>query len=218
MKVEVHADIACPWCRLGTHQFHRAVAETGAEPDVQLIHRPYQLIPDAPEQPRPLMDTVAEMFGPEQAEAMLTGMTRLGAAEGIEYRFDRAVAVNTFTAHRLLWLALDEHGAAVQATLATALFDAYFRDGVNIADHTRLTDLAERSGLAATRVRDFLASDEGAAEVREQVAVARREGVTTVPRFLFENGALIVGATSTDALTDTLRHSTEDGSHTRHPR
>jgi predicted DsbA family dithiol-disulfide isomerase len=205
MKVEVYADIACPWCRLGTHQFHRAVAAAGAEPDVELVHRPYQLIPDAPEEPRPLLDTAVEMFGPEQAEAMLTGMTRRGAGEGIVYRFDRAVAVNTLTAHRLLWLTLHEHGAKVQAALATALFDGYFRDGVNVADHTQLTELAKRVGLDSGRVRHFLASEEGSAEVREQVAAARREGITTVPRFVFENGELIVGVTSTEALRDALR-------------
>ncbi|MGP4102657.1 DsbA family oxidoreductase [Nonomuraea sp. KM90] len=207
MKVEVYGDIACPWCRLGTHQFHRAVAAAGAEPDVELVHRPYQLLPDASEEPRPLMDTVVEMFGPDQAEAMVTEMARVGAGEGIEYRFDRAMAVNTLTAHRLLWLALRERGAAVQAALATALFDAYFRDGVNVADHARLTELAERAGLDGDRVRDFLATEEGVAEVREQVAAARRDGVTTVPRFVFEDGALIVGVTSTEALGDALRQA-----------
>ncbi|MFL5913562.1 MAG: DsbA family protein [Gaiellaceae bacterium] len=204
MKVEVYDDIACPWCRLGTHQFHRAVAAAGAEPDVEFVHRPYQLIPDAPEEPRPLMDTAVEMFGPERAEAMVVEMTRRGANEGIEYRFDRAIAVNTLTAHRLRWLALHEHGAEVQAALATALFDAYFRDGVNVADHTQLTELAERVGLDGGRVRDFLTTEEGSAEVREQMAAARREGVTTVPRFVFENGKLIVGVTSTEALRDAL--------------
>ncbi|SMD22514.1 DsbA family oxidoreductase [Kibdelosporangium aridum] len=205
MRVEIYDDIACPWCRLGTHQFHRAVAD--AELDVELVHRPYQLMPDAPREPRPLKDTVAEMFGPEQAETMLTGMTQLGASEGVEYRFDRAIAVNTFTAHRLRWLALHEHGAAVQSALVTALFDAYFRDGVNIADHAQLTELAERIGLAGGRVRDFLTSQEGSAEVREQVAAARREGVTTVPRFVFDNGEVIVGVTSTEALGDKLRQA-----------
>lgn len=202
MKVEVYDDIACPWCRLGTHQFHRAA---GAEPDVELVHRPFQLMPDAPEEPRPALDTVVELFGQEQAEAMLGGMTRLGASEGIEYRFDRAIAVNTLTAHRLRWLALREHGATVQSALATALFDAYFRDGVNIADHTRLTELAERVGMDGGRVRAFLASGEGGAEVRDQVAAARRAGVTTVPTFVFENGTRIVGATSTETLGDALR-------------
>ena len=207
MKVEVYDDIACPWCRLGTHQFHRAVAAAGAEADVELVHRPYQLMPDAPAEPRPLMDTVVELFGQEQAEKMLGGMAQLGASEGIEYRFDRAVAVNTLTAHRLRWLALHEHGARVQAALATVLFDAYFRDGVNIADHRQLTDLAERAGLDGGRVRDFLATEEGSAEVRAQVAAARREGVTTVPRFVFGNGAVVVGVTSTEALGDALSGS-----------
>jgi len=201
MKVEVYADIACPWCRLGTHQFHVAA------PDVELVHRPYQLLPDAPETPRPLMDTVVEMFGPETAEAMVAEMTRLGAREGLEYRFDRAIAVNTFTAHRLRWLALREHGAAVQSALATALYDGYFRDGLNVADHAQLTSLAERVGMAGRRVREFLAGDEGSAEVREEVAAARREGVTTVPRFVFGNGALIVGVTSTEALGEAVRQA-----------
>jgi predicted DsbA family dithiol-disulfide isomerase len=205
MKVEVYADIACPWCRLGTHQFHRAVAAAGAGTDVELVHRPYQLMPDAPEEPRPLMDTVAELFGPEQAGAMVTEMARIGAGEGIVYRFDRAVAVNTLTAHRLLWLALREQGAEVQARLATALFDAYFRDGVNVADHTRLAELAERAGSDGGRARAFLAAGEGHAEVRALVAAARREGVTTVPRFVFGNGVVIAGVTSAEALGDALR-------------
>ncbi|GAA2410886.1 hypothetical protein GCM10010191_19840 [Actinomadura vinacea] len=153
------------------------------------------------------MDTVVEMFGPQRAEAMVTEMTRVGASEGIEYRFDRAMAVNTLTAHRLRWLALHEHGAEVHASLATALFDAYFRDGVNPADHAQLTELAERVGMDGGRVRDFLATEQGDAEVREQVAAARREGVTTVPRFVFENGELIVGVTSTETLGDALRQA-----------
>lgn len=189
MKVEVYDDIACPWCRLGTHQFHRAVTAG-----------PYHLIPDAFEEPQPLMDTMAEMFGPKQAESMVAQMTARGASEGIENRFDRAMAVNTLAAHWLLLLALNEHGAKVQAALATALFDAYFRDGVNVADHTQLTELAKRVGLDGCSVRDFLASEAEDAEIREQVAAARREGITTVPRFVFDNGELIVGVTSTEAL------------------
>ncbi|MFG2004161.1 DsbA family protein [Spirillospora sp. NPDC048911] len=205
MKVEVYDDIACPWCRLGMHQFHRAVA--GAELDVELVHRPFQLMPDAPEEPRPLMDAVVELFGPDRAEAMLTEMTRRGAEEGIEYRFDHAVAVNTLTAHRLRWFVLREHGAEAQAALATVLFDAYFRDGVNIADHAQLTGLAEEVGLDGGQVRDFLATDQGAAEVREQVAAARQAGVTTVPTFVFENGEPIVGVTSSEAIGHALRQA-----------
>ena len=130
----------------------------------------------------------------------------LGAGD----RTDRACSMTRSPrtpAERPGLLALHEHSAPVQDALATALFDAYFRDGVNVADHAQLTELAERTGLDGGRVRDFLASEEGAAEVREQVAAARREGVTTVPRFVFGNGELIVGVTSTEALGDALRQA-----------
>lgn len=190
MNVEVYADIACPWCRLRAHQFRRGVAAARAGRHVELVHLPYQLDPDEPEEPRPLMETMAEVFGRQRAEAMAAGMTQLGADEGVEYRFDRAVAANTFAAHRLLWLALREHGAGTQAPLATALYDAQWRDGGNVADHTQLARLAERVGLDGGRVRGFLASEEGAAEVREQAAAARRAGVTSVPTFVSRNRGL----------------------------
>ena len=190
MNVEVYADIACAWCRLRTYQFERAVAAAGGEREVELIHLPYQLDPDESEEPRPLMDVMAGMFGRERADLMTAEMMRLGASEGLEYRFDRAIAVNTFAAHRLLWLALRERGAGAQASLAGALYDAHFRDGANVADHAQLARLAERAGLDGGRVKGFLASEEGVAEVREQAAAVRRAGVSSVPTFVSHNGRL----------------------------
>lgn len=209
MKVKVYADIACPWCRLRTHQFDRAVAAAGGEQDVELVHLPYQLDPDGSEEPRPLIEAMAEMFGRERAGTMVTEMTRLGASEGVEYRFDRAVAVDTFTAHRLLWFALRDYDARLQAALATALYEAHFRDGENIADHAELTGLAERVGLAGVRVKSFLASDEGVAEVREQVAAARQDGITSVPTFVSEDGELLRGASGTEAILDALARAVD---------
>lgn len=205
MKVEVYADIACPWCRLRTHQFERAVAAAGGEREVELIHLPYQLDPDGPEEPRPLMEAMAETFGQDQAGMMAREMTRLGASEGMGFRFDRAVAVDTFAAHRLLWFVLREHGAGPQASLARALYEAHFRDGVNVGDHAELADLAERVGLDRARVRSFLASDEGVDEVRGQVAAARRDGVAPVPTFVFEGGERYPGEGATEAVLDALR-------------
>lgn len=211
MNVKVYADIACPWCRLRAHQFRRGVAAARAGRHVELVHLPYQLDPDEPEEPRPLMETMSGMFGRNRATAMAAGMTRLGADEGVEYRFDRAVAANTFAAHRLLWLALRDHGARTQAALATALYDAQWRDGGNIADHTQLARLAERVGLDGGRVRGFLASEEGVAEVREQAAAARRDGVSSVPTFVSRNGGLCGAEEILDdlarAFDDTRRRS-----------
>jgi len=204
MKVKVYADIACPWSRLGAHRFGRAVGEVGGGREVELVHLPYQLDPDAPEHPRLLMEAMAEMFGRDRADLMAAEMTRLGASEGVEFRFDRAVAVNTFVAHRLLWYVLSDHGAGVQAALAGVLYEAHFRDGANVADHAELASLAGQVGLDGGRVRGFLASEEGADEVRGRVAATRREGISSVPTFVFENGEVLRDSGSVaiaDALT-----------------
>ena len=200
MNVKVYADIACAWCRLRTHQFDRAATVAGGERDVELVYLPFQLDPDGPEEPRPLMEVMAEMFGRDQAGMMAAEMTRLGASEGVEYRFDRALAVNTFAAHRLLWFALRDHGAGLQAALARFLYEAHFRDGKNVADHEELAVLAGWTGLDGGRVKRFLASDEGVAEVREQVAAARHNGISSVPTFVLENGELC----GTEAVLDVL--------------
>lgn len=206
MKVDVYADMACAWCRLATHRFHQAVTEAGVEPQVQLTYLPFQLDPDASEQPRPLIDELADLFGGrDAATGMLAEMTELGAGEGVEFRFDRALAVNTFGAHRLLWFALQRHGAGIQAGLAQVLYDAHFRDGRNIADHAELTALAGRAGLDGGQVAEFLGSRQGVEEVAGQVAAARHAGITTVPTFVFDDGRVLTGATDRQDLVEALR-------------
>ncbi|QIN84401.1 DsbA family oxidoreductase [Rubrobacter tropicus] len=217
MKVEVYADVACAWCRLRTHQFHRAVAAAGGEGEVELVHLPYQLDSGGTGEPRPLMEVMAEMFGRDRADMMAAGMTRLGADEGVEYRFDRALAVDTFAAHRLLWFALREHGAGPQAALARALYEAHFRDGANVADHAELAALAGRVGLNGERARGFLASDGGVAEVRERVAAARRDGISSVPTFVFEDGERHRGEDAVEAIADALGRPGVAGSPGRFP-
>jgi len=207
MKVEVYRDFACAWCRLGTRRFEAAVQAAGGEP-VELVHRPYQLNPDAPEgESHPLMQVMAAMFGPERAGSMFDNVVRLGAAEGVEYHFDRAIATSTLTAHRLMWLAERDADAEARSRLADAVYDAYFRDGRDIGDHETLASLAEDAGLDGVAVRAFLASGDGTAEVRDQAATARKEGITTVPTYVFPGGETLTGAASTEELTAALERA-----------
>ncbi|APE24790.1 MULTISPECIES: DsbA family oxidoreductase [Streptomyces] len=211
VTVEVHADYACAWSRLGVHRFHQAVARLGdAAGRIELVHRAYRLAPDFPDEPRLSVEALAEMFGGRaQVDAMFAEMTAMGAAEGVAYRFDRVLEVNTLAAHRLVWLARQE-SPAVAAGLAVALFDAHFHDGVNIADHEELVTLAEKAGLPADRVRTFLASAEGTAEVLAEDAEARAKGVTAVPTFVLPSGEPLRGVTSTDEIHTALVRALAD--------
>ncbi|MBI5088237.1 MAG: DsbA family oxidoreductase, partial [Actinobacteria bacterium] len=161
LDVEIWSDIVCPWCYIGKVRFERAVAEVADDIEVRWVYRPYQLDPRAPAgAATPVVDAYAAKFGgPERAQQIIQHVTSVAAAEGIEFRMDRALRANTFLAHRLMWLA---EGSGHQHALKTRLLRAYFEDGLDIGDPDVLARCADEVGIAADRARAFLDSDEGA--------------------------------------------------------
>lgn len=203
MKVEIYSDISCPWCYIGEKRFSTALASFDSEP-VDVSFRPYQLDPAAPDIPRPLLASLRDKFG-SHVQQMLDRVTAVARDEGIEMRWDEAVAVNTISAHRLLRLALLEHGPELQRALAERLFDAHFTRGGNVGDHELLATLAEAAGMNADRVRRYLASDEGLAETRAEIDRARTLGIRAVPTFVFDDQYLVEGGQPAAVFTDVLR-------------
>jgi predicted DsbA family dithiol-disulfide isomerase len=193
MKIEIYSDIACPWCYIGKRRFEGALAAFAGKGEVEVVYRPYQLDPAAPAKARPLMDALKEKFGPGAA-SMAGNVAAAARGEGITMDFERALAVNTLAAHRLLRLAEHEYGAPVQHALAEQLFEAYFARGADIGDSARPHRLAAAAGMDAERVRGYLASDEGLAEVKGEIRDARQLGITAVPTFVFEGRYGVQGA------------------------
>nr|WP_042427320.1 DsbA family oxidoreductase [Streptacidiphilus anmyonensis] len=204
MKVEIYSDIACPWCYIGKRRFDRALAAFEGAADVEVVYRPYQLVPDAPAEPSPHRAWLEERYGP-QSRAMDDRVAAIGKQEGIDYDFDAALHVNTVHGHRLLWLAEQEYGSAVQAELKERLLAAHFSDGVDVADFAALTDVAVAAGLDRARVEAFLPSDEGRAETVRELAHAREIGVSAVPTFVFDGKYAVQGAQETETFLSALR-------------
>ncbi|WP_377270549.1 DsbA family protein [Peterkaempfera sp. SMS 1(5)a] len=193
MKVEIYSDIACPWCYVGKRRFERALAAYPAADTVEVVYRPYQLVPEASPQAEPLEPVLRRKFGDRITE-MNGRLAEIGLREGIAFDFAAAQSVNTLLGHRLLHLAETEYGTTVQAALKNALLHAYFVDGGNVGDAGQLTELAVTAGLDRDRVTAYLASDEGTAEVQDRIAEARAMGVTAVPTFVFEGKWKVEGA------------------------
>ncbi|HEX7091553.1 MAG TPA: DsbA family oxidoreductase [Longimicrobiales bacterium] len=193
MKVEIYSDVVCPWCYIGDRRFARALAAFAGAEQVDVAYRPYQLDPDAPAEPIPVRSYLERRFG-GRVDGMLGRVSETARGEGIEVDWDRALSVNTLTAHRLLRLAGREHGPAVQHALLEKLFDAHFTRGGNVADHGLLADLAASAGMDRARVREYLDSGEGLLETREELEHARRIGVRAVPTFVFDDQYVVEGA------------------------
>jgi predicted DsbA family dithiol-disulfide isomerase len=193
MKVEIYSDIACPWCYVGKVRFERALAAFPGGSAVDVSYRPYQLDPSTPEQAQPLYDYFDQRFGPE-FRGKHSNVTDIAKAEGLDFRFDHALAVNTFTAHRLLWLTERDYGASVQRDLKNALLRAYFTDGGNVGDADTLAGIAEGVGVDQERARGWLAGDEGSDETMAAIEHARALGISAVPTFVFEGKYAVQGA------------------------
>src|SRR5690606_1882332 len=125
-------------------------------------------------------------YGPGAFESMTRRLTALGGAEGIDYRFDLALRVNTLDAHRLLAWA-GGVGVAEQGALSERLFRAYFTEGANVADHEALVRLAGEAGLDADAAAEVLASGAFAGEVQADLAAARDRDIHGVPNFVIED-------------------------------
>jgi predicted DsbA family dithiol-disulfide isomerase len=203
MKVEIYSDVMCPWCYIGERRFARALAAHPGGDRIEVVYRPYQLDPSASETARPMYEVLRKKFG-AQLGAVQQHVAGVARAEGIEMDFGRALAVNTLTAHRLLRLAEHEHGSGVQRTLSEKLFEAHFERGADVADHAVLAGLAEAAGMDAERVREYLASSEGLAETRAEVAEAMSRGVRAVPTFVFDGEFSVEGAQPTSTFLKVL--------------
>ena len=191
MKVEIYSDVACPWCYIGKTRFERALETFPGDVDVSF--RPFQLNPSTPEPAQPLYEYYDGLFGPGFRDQH-GRVVELAAKEGLDFRFDHALAANTFTAHRLLWLTERDYGAAVQRDLKNALLRAYFTDGQDVSDRETLVTLAEGVGVDPDRARGWLAGDEGVEDVRAAIAAAQRLGIQAVPTFVFDGKYAVQGA------------------------
>jgi predicted DsbA family dithiol-disulfide isomerase len=134
--VEIYSDIVCPWCYIGLHQFGTAIERSPHAGTLEVEFRAYQLDPRARNEPTPVWDAYVRKFGGEDAAAAVIGrITGAAAAVGLDLRLDRALRVNTFDAHRLVWLA---GSGARQWDVERRLLEAYLVEGRNVADRTTL--------------------------------------------------------------------------------
>jgi predicted DsbA family dithiol-disulfide isomerase len=207
ISIDLFADIACPWCYLGERRLERAFAQ---RPDLEAEWHwhPFQLLPDLPRGGMPWEDFVEHRFGGmESAQPLFEQMITLGAAEGIEFNYDRMVsAPNTIDAHRLILFAR-ETGRNREA--ANALFKAYFTEGKDLSDIDTLIGIATGTGLDEERTRSFLQSEKKVSDVQESQQEAERFGISGVPFYIFNERYALSGAQPLDIFLQAIDKAAE---------
>ena len=211
MIIEVWSDVVCPWCYIGKRRLESALAEFPHE--VEVVWRSFQLDPGAPVVPT---ETVAESLGrkygggPEAGARMIDNVEAVAAEEGLVYRLHSAQRANTVDAHRLLHLALEQGGPALQGAVKEALLAAYFTDARNVADHAELRDVAVGAGVDPERVDAVLASEEYRDEVYADIEQAQAYGASGVPFFVIDQKYGVSGAQPADTFRQVLDRAWSD--------
>ncbi|MFE3872780.1 DsbA family oxidoreductase [Kitasatospora sp. NPDC059146] len=209
MRVEIWSDINCPWCYIGKARFERALAAFPHREEVEVVHRSFELDPDAPSAARPLIPLLAAKYGLslEQAEAAEARIAENARGEGLPYLDEGRDAANSFDMHRLLHFAA-EHGR--QAELLDALYRANFAEERSAFDPGRLVELAVGAGLDGGAAAAVLADPEAYAEaVREDEATASAMGATGVPFFVLDRRLGVSGAQPAETFTMALEQAWE---------
>lgn len=197
---------------------HLEAAAAGLSPTPTLdVHRsPFFLYPDLPrfknsdahvaekEWPGPWPLRWGKRVDLLYGQAATQNIGDLGRSVGYNFNFD-AISSNTFDSHRaLLWAEAQGKGLEYGKVLARK----YFEEGQVLSDHAVLAAAAAEVGIREDEALAFLASDVMTAEVVERYDSVHREGITSIPVFIFEvagKTASVHGSASQAQFTDVLR-------------
>lgn len=204
MRIEIWADVVCPWCYIGKRRLEKAVAGFEHGDEVEVVYRSFELDPFAPEVGTESTVTVlGRKLGADEAgtREMMARADEVAAAEGLTFAHADTLHARTLNAHRLIHLAAS---VGRQQAMVEELLAAYFTRGESLGDLAVLRAAAAAAGLDAGRVEAVLGSDEYRDEVMADVAQARAYGSTGVPFFVLDGRFGISGAQPVEVFEQAL--------------
>lgn len=191
MKIDVYADVVCPWCYVGEKRLEKALGDRPGL-GVEKRWRPFQLRPEMPENGLPWREFALDKFGGEEnMKRAFAHVAAAGEPDGARFDFDRvASAPNTVDAHRLI-LHAREHGKEWE--MADALFRGYFAEGRNLNDPEHLAAMARQADLDPEEARAVLYGGAGMEDVWESQRAAAKLGISSVPFYVIDDRYAVSG-------------------------
>ncbi len=205
LKIDFVSDVSCPWCIVGLGGLETALERVGDLVSADIHFQPFELNPNMPPEGQNIVEHVGQKYGatPEQSAANRQAIHARAASVGFTMKTNENSRIyNTFDAHRLL------HWAGIvggQKALKHALFDAYFTDGLNPADHDVLVAAARKAGLDEAAARQVLDSGQYAQEVRDAERRWQAAGINSVPAVVINDRYLISGGQPPEYFEQALR-------------
>src|SRR5690606_25566986 len=203
------SDVMCPFCYIGKQKFDKALEAFPHRDKIDVEWKSFELMPDLKSGgAQDMREMSVETKGMEMqlVKAMTSQIAQAGAQVGIDFKFEKALAVNTHRAHGLIHLA---KANGKQHEAEDILFRSLFTEGKNVADIRTLVSLGEELGLDPQEVKASLENGTYDQEVEKDIYEARQVGVRGVPFFALNRQSAMSGApacyTFLPALEKTLK-------------
>ena len=202
LKIDLYADMVCPWCIIGQHRLDKVLQERFPDLDVDIQHYPFELHPGAPIDGFRL-DEYFRMRGIPDINAAFAGPEGEARSSGLDLNLSQQPYIyRTVHAHTLLRHARER---GTQHDLSMAFMKAFFFDCRNISDKDVLSEIAAKHGFSIEEARSILADPREQAESEKQVASSRAAGVRSVPTFKI--GDVVMGGGSEDQIAAAIAQS-----------
>jgi predicted DsbA family dithiol-disulfide isomerase len=204
MRVEIWADLVCPFCYLGKRRFEKALAGFEHRAAVEVVHRSFELDPHMPKgETVGQTEMLVGKYGvaAERAAGMQAQLERTAAAEGLEYHLTDGKTGNTFDAHRLVHLA---QAAGIGEPVIERFYRAHFTERRSLFDRDSLVALAAEAGLDAAEARRVLDGEAFTDAVLADEREAHELGATGVPFFVIADRYAVSGAQPAELFAEAL--------------
>lgn len=204
MKIEIWADIACPYCFIGKKKLETALQNFPHTNQIELVWHSYELNPSLKKGP----SSTSYLDYYRDKGTMLEELIQLANEVGITFNFEDVIITSTADALRTIKFARQYERS--EATLE-AFFMAYFTQGKCISDRTVIKEVALAVGLPTDKLEQMLDSkmytDELTEDIRYSEDVLKLE---YIPFYLFNNQTIIQGSIPYETYLQTLNRSFND--------
>ena len=186
LRIEIFADVICPWCYIGKKRLDAALAQ---RPHItpRIVWRTFLMNPTMPVDGMHRASYLAAKFG-HSAAAVYGRIAAAGLDSGIRFNFDAITRTpDSRKAQKMLLVAGGDTDR-----LSEALYHAYFLAGRDIGERDVLAGIAAEIGRP--ELIEALEKETVQRQLDTDIARAHQLNLDGVPYFIFGEAYAIAGA------------------------
>lgn len=186
-SIIVYSDYVCPFCYLGKASLEEYLEETDDQLDIEW--HPFDLRANKRGPDGTIRDDADDGKDEDYYAQARQNVERLQNEYDVEMSIEIATDVDSWDAQKLGLYIGRQYDDETFETFHGSVFDALWQETRDIGDRDVLIDTAEQIGIPADEVHTVIESEELDRELQTKFDEAKKQGVTGVPTFVYNDHA-----------------------------